>query len=435
MRSTRGIRKFPRGFLAGCFSAALIAAVGCSSLSPSAPSPPEVRTPPRANVQPTVETDDRHWRYALVIDASSSASAMQIYQWHPRGGDRLPRIEAAPFPRNAERQAWELKVKPGLGDYGGRPDDAARSLAPLIDFALEKIGSDPATLAMTSLFLRATAGMRLLPPAEQEEIIASIRRSFADLPFASSSARVISGHEEGTYGWIGANYLLGHLEHGGAFPTVGALDLGGASTQITFVPLDYPLKHGQAVTIGTNTYHLYTYSYLGLGQDQARAHVDSDACFIRGYPLADGGFGTGDFDACRTAIRETFTAPCDEGPCSLFGTYQPPLYGDFLASSVYAYAADFFDLGQRLEPQALAAKGTAFCSQDWNAMVAADPGVADNPYLPTYCYAAAHITTLLTDGFGFSDTTERITAPLRVQGSSVGWALGALVYELAGDGD
>ena len=44
-----------------------------------------------------------------------------------------------------------------------------------------------------------------------------------------------------------------------------------------------------------------------------------------------------------------------------------------------------------------------------------EPEVAGNAYLPTYCYAAAHIVTLLTDGFGFAADTDRISAPLKLQ--------------------
>lgn len=326
-------------------------------------------------------------------------------------------------------------MRPGLSAYADNPKQAAQSLEPLIDFALEKLGADGSVLADSSLLLRATAGMRLLSDQQQEAILSQLRSYFDNLPFGESSARVISGEEEGVYGWIAVNYTLGHLEHGGPFPTVGALDLGGASTQITFLPLDYPRSLGLTVRIGQNTYRLYTHSYLGLGQDQARESVGSPACFIQGYPMPSGGVGTGDFARCQEAILDTFSAPCDDEPCSLFGTYQPPLYGEFLAFSVYAYAADFFDLDQHLVPERIAEEGSAFCAQDWNALIAADPDLASNPYVPNYCYAAAHIATLLSDGFGFASETERITAPLRVQGSSVGWTLGALVYELAGSVD
>jgi apyrase len=437
MTITGNLRRRVRLESVACFTLGCLTIVGCSAVSaphPVALQPASDTTHP-APAAPERPEDATSWRYALVIDASSSASALQIYQWRPKPG-HLPRIEPAPYPRAANAETWEIKVEPGLSAYAARPDEAARSLQPLIEFALEKIGSDPQTLSRSALLLRATAGVRLLPDDQRTEVLSAIREMFEALPFGQSSARVISGSEEGVYGWIAVNYILGHLEHGGPFPTVGALDLGGASTQITFVPLDYPRSHGQAVTIGANTYHLYTYSYLGLGQDEARSTVGSTACFIRDFPMPGGRTGTGDFEACRREIRKAFSSPCrEDSPCSLFGVYQPPLYGEFLAFSVYAYATDFFDLGQQLVPERISEEGAAFCTQDWNDLVAADPEIAGNPYLPNYCYAAAHIATLLTEGFGFTDTTERITAPIRVQGSSVGWALGALVYELAGSGD
>jgi Golgi nucleoside diphosphatase len=424
--------RFDRMSLSAVCAAALAVAftvVGCASYRPAA-------TP--GSAVPSVGGGDgaaSEWRYVLIIDASSSASTLEVYQWQPRGIGQLPRIEPAPFPVPANGKAWEHRVRPGLSAYANRPRDAARSLEELVDYALDKIGNDPEVRAATTLSLRATAGMRLLPEDQQEEILAAVENYFSSLPFGSTSARIIDGTEEGVYGWIAVNYLLGHLEHGGAFPTVGALDLGGASTQITFVPLDYPRRHAQPVTIGDNTYHLYSVSYLGLGQDESRERIASPECFLAGYPLADGSAGTGDFDACRGEIREAVSSACENGPCSLFGTYQPPLYGDFLAFSVYAYASEFFDLREQLIPERIAEQGRDFCARSWDEVLAADPGAAENPFLPNYCYTAAHVTTLLTDGFGFSPTSDRITAPLRVQGKKVGWALGSVVYDLAGRTD
>lgn len=404
--------------------------IGCAS----GPPPLELSARPAAE---TGSAGSAAWRYALVIDASSSASTLHIFEWMPAIGDRLPRIEPAPRTGSPSAKAsgepWQMRVQPGLGAYPGQPHEAAASLEPLIEYALDKIGGNPATLARTSVSVRATAGMRLLKARDRAEILSSIDRYLESTPFRPTPTRVISGAEEGLYGWITVNYILGHLEHGGRFSTVGALDLGGASTQITFQPLDFPKRFAETITLGSNTYNLYAKSYPDLGQDKARETVASPACFLVGYPSPHGP-GTGDFDACRTAIREALSAPCPEGEpsCSMFGSYQPPLYGDFLALSVYAYTADFFGLRDRVRPEDLEAAGRDFCSRDWQLWVADEPEVANNPYLPLFCYSAAHVVTLLTDGFGFPADTDRISAPLKVQGSEIGWTLGALLYELAG---
>jgi apyrase len=68
---------------------------------------------------------------------------------------------------------------------------------------------------------------------------------------------VISGEEEGTFGWVAVNYLQNTLS---ADPstTIGALDMGGASTQITFAPQDEVLSSYFPVHLNGNYYPLYT---------------------------------------------------------------------------------------------------------------------------------------------------------------------------------
>lgn len=397
--------------------AATVLAVGCASTLPRTSSPRQA--------------DASEWRDALIVDASSSASTLAAYRWRAKSGG-LPEIEGRSLP---DGLADCEPVEPGLGAYGGRPAEAAASLEPLLRCVATYLGDDEIRLARAALHLRATAGVRLLPQDEREEIRDRIRARLEQTAVGETSARVISGDEEGIFGWLTVNYLLGHLEHGGPFPTVGALDLGGASTQITFVPLDGPREHEQAISVGGNTYQLYTYSYLGRGQDEARKAVDAPACYLVDYPLSEGRFGTGDFDGCREAIRAALGKPCTSEPCSLFGVHQPPVYGDFLGFSVYYYTARFFDIAGRLSPAELSRAGASFCGSSWTERVAEDPSLEGNPYVPNYCFAAAYVVTLLTDGWGFSFETDRVHAPARVQGTKVGWTLGALLYELAGGSD
>jgi apyrase len=380
-------------------------------------------------------------RYALLIDASSSGSRVHVFQFRQSLGEELPWVRAAPYPRAAGEAAWQTVVDGGLSDYAADPSAAGESLAPLMQFALDKLDNLGVAPGQVPLLLKATAGMRLLADPQRSAIMNDVSDYLAATPFDFRGAEIISGDQEGVYGWITVNYILGLLGNGGPFPTVGALDLGGASTQITFLPIDFPEQDTQQVELGGATYHVYTHSYLGLGQDEARAAVASTACYPRGYAIPGGadGFaesavGAGDFEACRQAIRVTFSRPCEGSDCSMMGVYQPPLYGDFFGFSVFGYAASFFGLGQNLSLEELASRGNAFCGRDWQQTLALYPDQADSKYLPRYCYSAAHIVTLLADGYGFPMNTSRITTPSRVQGSEVSWVLGSLVAELADRG-
>lgn len=78
------------------------------------------------------------------------------------------------------------------------PLEVATYLSPLIDRAKELI--DPSRYAKTPLFLRATAGMRVIPSDLQQKILIQVRNVFSQsgFRFQNSWASVISGQEEGT---------------------------------------------------------------------------------------------------------------------------------------------------------------------------------------------------------------------------------------------
>jgi Golgi nucleoside diphosphatase len=79
----------------------------------------------------------------------------------------------------------------------------------------------------TVLFLKATAGMRLLSPDKQEVIMTNVQDYLSNTtnsPFYYKRewATIISGVQEGVFGWISVNYLLHDLEAPN-HATVGAL--------------------------------------------------------------------------------------------------------------------------------------------------------------------------------------------------------------------
>ncbi len=83
--------------------------------------------------------------------------------------------------------------------------------------------------------------MRKLSDPARASLMAAARAelSASGFRFEPGWARTVSGSEEGMYGWVAMNYVLGALQttataSGDRRATVGALDLGGSSLEATF---------------------------------------------------------------------------------------------------------------------------------------------------------------------------------------------------------
>lgn len=92
-----------------------------------------------------------------------------------------------------------------------------------------------ASQGATSLSLKATAGLRLLPGSKADDILAAVRKFLASYPFQlkADAVGIMDGAHEGAFAWLTLNYLLGKLDKGPA-GTVAAIDLGGGSVQEAF---------------------------------------------------------------------------------------------------------------------------------------------------------------------------------------------------------
>ncbi len=370
-------------------------------------------------------------RWGAVIDAGSSGSRLRYYCWRPGAGGALPWVE----------DAGSEKVEPGIADAecSRAPEEAVARLRPLIEGARRTIGEEES--ARTPLALMATAGLRQCPRGYREAMLAGIREYLAGTPFKDPRAELITGDDEARYGWTSVNYLLGHLEPGKALETVGALDLGGVSTQITFLPgsCTGPQEACGELSVGEHTFPLYAHSYLGWGQDEAMRKVASRACYLRGYRREDGAFtGRGRYRACRRAIRKGIAHELRERPpeppcarsCSRLGFYQPPLEGDLVAFSAYAYNTGFLGLGPELTLEQLQAAGRSYCRTTWREAAA---GCAASPrpgcreeWLNRYCFSAAYIVTLLHEVYGLP-MDRAFTSTNELAGAGIDWTLGVMV--------
>ena len=124
--------------------------------------------------------------HGIVIDCGSSGSRIYVYKW---GNDGLK---------------FELpvskKVTPGLSELADNPENTANYLQPLLEFAKESIDSQDHSRA--SIFLMATAGMRLVDYEKGQQILANACKHVgATTDFVIQSCdinfRIITGEFEG----------------------------------------------------------------------------------------------------------------------------------------------------------------------------------------------------------------------------------------------
>jgi len=163
----------------------------------------------------------------IVIDAGSSGCRVHVYTISQQPGQQLPAVE---LPDK------KLKKSPGLSSFAKNPTDAGASLAGLLVFAKQHVPADEHQA--TPIRLAATAGLRLLPKETSDTILDSCYtylKENSKFLVTRDKISVISGRDEGAYGWLSINFLLNRLNgmSDAREGTMGSIEMGGASSQVT----------------------------------------------------------------------------------------------------------------------------------------------------------------------------------------------------------
>lgn len=398
--------------------------------------------------------------YYVTVDAGSSGSRVQIYR----------KLQDGRMQENDPN--FELKVSPGLSSMDGKTAvQIAEYIKPLLEFANSSVPSSAASQA--SFNLMATAGMRLLPIDSQQKILKAVCNAVSSMTAfivtpCDEHVQVIEGKSEGVYGWVGLNYLMGTLLPG---KTVGFLDMGGASAQISYEPsAQEQLLHANDLmnfTIDGHAFSIYSTSFLGYGANEAHRRylnllaakdssetIQYDHCLPRGLSLTDSTGtapiqlrGTGNFSQCLSDEEHLLNknAPCPDKPCLFDGVHAPKIdYSSqtFVGVSEYWYSMEeVFDLGGAFSLSKVIRKAATFCATDWSDMQKQYPKI-DSEHLRSQCFKAAWVVTMLKNGFGMPDGSDSIASDGqdvagksvvfqsvdKVHGQKLTWTMGAAIY-------
>ncbi|UJR31782.1 hypothetical protein I4U23_019260 [Adineta vaga] len=423
--------------------------------------------------------------YALVVDAGSSHSKIFLYTWPADKSDGLGTTSRV-------NQVYSYEAPGGpLSSVNGTTVNGVKQY---FDLAMTNcLNQIPSTRkSRTLIFLGATAGLRLFNITNSSfisDLLNSTRSYFSTLGvlFRSpeSQVRIIDGSEEGLSGWISTNILFKQLyENNKPLETHGVIDMGGASTQLSFIAPDATNERYTMNLFDTN-YDVYSHSYLCYGQDQLRliyqgqlvqqangSYSIDDPCLQAGYNqnlsyatisttacasnrfVAPTGItttslitfrGTGNATACRALMgsRLNKTTCSSATNCSFDGVYQPTPISTSLKfvgfSAIYSAfntLAPFIPLSNdtsgnyNLASLNLSQIRTAIetvCNQPWSNVTNPDR------YRPFLCFQTMYHWTLFEYGFHMTDDNLRNFQIVKtIDSNEIGWTLGYMINQTNG---
>ncbi|XP_070781607.1 ectonucleoside triphosphate diphosphohydrolase 5-like [Enoplosus armatus] len=386
------------------------------------------------SILPSLSRPANHSRifYAVMFDAGSTGTRIHVYTFIQSDSAELPVLDNEMF----------HSTKPGLSAYADAPEMAGHTVRMLLKVAKKTVPR--LEWKRTPVVLRATAGLRLLAAEKAQALLDQVQHVFDESPFLvrDDSVSIMNGTNEGVLAWISVNFLTGHLKVQ-TRETVGILDLGGGSTQITFLPklrktiesvpvADYVARFD----IFNSTFELYTHSYLGNGLMAARLatlgalgaeglewRVFKSHCLPKKfrdewsfggltYQVSGDPDGYAGYKLCYQEVLKVVKGIIHQ-------PYELEDNNVFYAFSYYfdrAVDAGLIDVarGGMLEVRDFKKRAKEVCNK-----------MAKYPLIsPFLCMDMAYITCLLKDGFGFKESTV-LQLTKKVYNVEASWALGA----------
>lgn len=215
-------------------------------------------------------------------------------------------------------------------------------------------------------------------------------------------------------------------------PTVGSIDMGGASTQLVFATTDTSKPEDIiSFTIANQHYTVFSKSFLGLGQDQARDTMTLESLASSCYPL--------DFAYGKDTLGNFNMKNCDTIYADLINKKQvaqqiiPTQGQSFVAYSGIYFTYNFLGTDQATDKASVEKRIHDVCEGDaqdpitWDKLKKNYPQVAEK-YLSGYCANGVYQDHLLYDTYKIQG--QQLTVTNKINNRDIDWSLGAALYSL-----
>lgn len=339
----------------------------------------------------------------------------------------------------------------------GRKHSLATVKVPILlgDFLEYAKGHVPASeRAQTRVYVLGTGGLEWIPVQNRLDMLQECRKIIheSEFMFHDDWAMVLNGRDEGVYEWVAANYARSMVQSDPT-DTIGVLNLGDESAQVTFVSEKAPpFAYFHKIELRGTTHNLYSYSFDKLGLETASRRllkllhartvasstggsgnkVVLDPCSPRGF---GGGTATtiksfpttpsGNFTACRAeslALLQQGQEACHEKNCPVGTIFVPELRGKFIATGKFYETSKYFRLPAMASLPDLVAAGESYCGGavgDFLKDPFAEYEAARKP-----CFSAAFIVAFLHDSLGLPVSGSKVMFMNAVNSVPVEWTVG-----------
>ncbi|MFM0515170.1 hypothetical protein [Paraburkholderia sp. RL17-373-BIF-A] len=372
--------------------------------------------------------------YSAVVDAGSSGSRIYLYKSVP--SNDFGTIETL-------LDYTSISI-PDLSSYAGNPAQAGpHGVQPLLDQLTQYLRSNHLQEGHVRVSVLGTAGMRSVARGAATAIYDSVTKSISSSHYTVANVGTISGQEEGLYAWASVNHLKNTFQdHATPY---GIIEVGGASAQVTYVGKDKGDASVVTKTINGIVYPVFSISYLGLGQNSARASMiessaagggtDNNTCYTSGYS-----FGSAPGDPSPAPGTRSLTGNYDYATCqslyrSVIGRFDvantavmPGFSGThflILGGSVSGVLANWGLSTSMALPNKLLSEAQANCQgATWTKFYATYSAYGPMRFLQPQCANSTYLGTLLYDGDGLGLRPDQGMIPVDVAGRASTWTLG-----------